>query len=155
VERETRRRGVETPSSQTVGGVSCLPGICVLRLPRLAIGRPASPVATNPWAFLGFRPRLASTPHGSGQRRAESSPPSHAASRRREKASSRAAAGQETSPTSLLAFISTRYCRLLPRSYLLPAPCSAFSSPVPPPPPRLASPALRFLRCGGVEEVSS
>ena len=149
MERETRRGGVETPSRQTVGGVSCLPGICVLRLPRLAIGRPASPVATNPWAFLGFRPRLASTPHGSGQRRAPLSPVTRRQRQERESERKQAAVLQPgkklppppSSPLFLLDIVV---------SFLGP-----ISSPPPAPPfplrfllLPLASPPPRSVSCG-------
>lgn len=92
---------------------------------------PRTPIATNRWAFLGFRPHLT---HGSEELSAS---PLHTPPTAGERKRGRATAGQgrqaqETSPTSTSsspsAFISSR---LLPRSYLLS--CSAFSSSVPPP----------------------
>lgn len=102
-----------------------------------------------PWAFLGFRPLPHLTSPPMGQVRGAlpvTRRPRQEREREREAACGQA---QETSPTSSpSAFISstTRYCRLLPRSYLLLLPpCSAFSSSVPSPSPRLSSLAARFL----------
>jgi len=143
---QTRERELKLhPARRSVAFLACRPG--------MRASAPQTPVATNPWAFLGFRPRL--TPWVRSEESRELSP-SHAA-RGRKRESRQPGCGRARNfphlPPRL--YFYTRYCRLLPRSHLLPAPCSAFSSPVPPPPPRLASPALPFLRCGGVEEVSS
>jgi len=137
-ERNQTRERVETPSSQTVGGVSCLPA------GHACFGSPDS-CCHQSMGLFGF----STSPHPMGQVRGEprALPVTRRPRQEREKAGSRAAAGQETSPTSLLAFISILDIVV---SFLGP-----ISSPPPAPPfplrfllLPLASPPPRSLSCG-------